>query len=251
MKTLVFTSAMLLASCVVCTHAQDLITKRDGGNIQARITEVGQNEIKYKRFDNLDGPIFSIASAEVLSIKYENGEEDVFNQQNMSCGYWPVIDYGTSGKVWPGMQYKEYKRLYSLTRYVPMPDDGFSMVAAGLCSFVLPGLGQMVCGEIARGIPFMGGCVFSAFTMGYGIGMLNSNMAEGSTFAILGAIALVAVDICAVVDGVRVATIKNMYHQDLRRMASVVDVSLSPYFSTASLGTLRTPLAGVTLAVSF
>lgn len=250
MKTFVFASAMLFA-CVVCVHAQDLITKRDGGNIQAKITEVGQNEIKYKRFDNLDGPIFSIASAEVLSIKYENGEEDVFNQQNKTYDYQSVIDYGTSGKVWPGMQYKEYKRLYSLTRYVPMPDDGYSLVAAGLCSFVLPGLGQMVCGEIARGIPFMGGYAFSAITMGYGFGILDSSMDEGRTFVILGAIVLAVVDICAVVDGVRVATIKNMYHQDLRRMASVVGVRLSPYFSTASLGTLRTPLAGVTLAVSF
>ena len=41
--------------------------------------EVTTSEIKYKKFDNLDGPTFSILKSEVLIIRYKNGTKDVFN----------------------------------------------------------------------------------------------------------------------------------------------------------------------------
>ncbi len=59
--------------------AQDIITKKDGTDIKVKVSEVGTNEIKYKSFSNLDGPLYTISKSDVLMVTYENGERDVFN----------------------------------------------------------------------------------------------------------------------------------------------------------------------------
>lgn len=43
---------------MVCIQAQDVITKRNGDEILAKILEVNPTEIKYKRYDNPDGPLY-------------------------------------------------------------------------------------------------------------------------------------------------------------------------------------------------
>jgi len=69
----------LLAGTVFSAHAQDLIVLRDGVMIEAKVTEISPTEIRYKRFDNLDGPTIVIPAANVLSIRYENGTSEIFN----------------------------------------------------------------------------------------------------------------------------------------------------------------------------
>lgn len=53
---------------------------RTGDEIPARVEEVGQTEIKYKKFSNLTGPTYSVSKAEVFMIRYENGQRDVFEE---------------------------------------------------------------------------------------------------------------------------------------------------------------------------
>ena len=53
--------------------SQDKIYKRDGEHIDAKVTEVTNDEIKYKKFTYLDGPTFTISKSEVVMIIYENG----------------------------------------------------------------------------------------------------------------------------------------------------------------------------------
>jgi len=60
-------------------RAQDVITLRTGEDIIARIEEVGRTEVRYKRFDNLQGPTFVVEIARIFMITYENGSRDVFN----------------------------------------------------------------------------------------------------------------------------------------------------------------------------
>ncbi|MCL2412010.1 MAG: hypothetical protein FWC97_10255 [Treponema sp.] len=60
--------------------AQDLIILRDGNVIEARVTEISPTEIRYRRFDFLDGPIFVVPVANVLSIRFEDGTTQTFNQ---------------------------------------------------------------------------------------------------------------------------------------------------------------------------
>lgn len=74
MKKLFF----LLTMCVVFNlSAQDIIVKRNGDELQCKILEVSKNEVKYKRWVNLDGPAFSEKKSDIFMIKYENGEKDV------------------------------------------------------------------------------------------------------------------------------------------------------------------------------
>ena len=72
---------MLPAFCNV--DAQDVIVKKDGSAILSKVLEVNTSDIKYKKFSNLDGPTYSIIKSEIMSINYENGEKDVFDDINM------------------------------------------------------------------------------------------------------------------------------------------------------------------------
>ncbi len=47
MKRFVFVIAALMAS-VAMVQAQDLITKKDGQDMEAKVIEVSPNEVKYK-----------------------------------------------------------------------------------------------------------------------------------------------------------------------------------------------------------
>ena len=65
--TMLFTGHML--------RAQDIIIKQDASEIEARIQEVGDQVIKYRRHSNPSGPLYTIRRSEVFMIRYENGEQ--------------------------------------------------------------------------------------------------------------------------------------------------------------------------------
>jgi hypothetical protein len=69
---------VLLLGTALSAYAQDVITTRKGTVIQAKVTEVTPTEVKYKRFDNLDGPNYSAKKSEIASIVYKNGTIDAF-----------------------------------------------------------------------------------------------------------------------------------------------------------------------------
>ncbi len=57
----------------------DLITLKNGDEINAKVLEITDNAIKYKRCDNLDGPLISVGKSNVFSIKYSNGSKEIIN----------------------------------------------------------------------------------------------------------------------------------------------------------------------------
>lgn len=71
--------AFLLLLCTLTASAQDIIVKKDGTAIQAIVKEILSSEVKYKKFSNPDGPTYTVAIADLLSITYKNGEVDRFN----------------------------------------------------------------------------------------------------------------------------------------------------------------------------
>ena len=78
MKTL-----RLIAFAAMCmagsyASAQDLIVKKDGSVIQAKVTKIGSSEVEYKKWSNQNGPQYSIAVADILAINYQNGEKETF-----------------------------------------------------------------------------------------------------------------------------------------------------------------------------
>lgn len=68
--------------CIPFVQAQDIITTKDGKDIQSKILEVNPNEVKYKKYNNLDGPTFTLSKSEILIVRYENGENEVFQEHN-------------------------------------------------------------------------------------------------------------------------------------------------------------------------
>ena len=74
---------ILLFILFICSSniikAQDTLSMRSGENILVKVIEVGTSEVKYKKIDNLNGPIFSILKSDLLVIKYENGTKEDFS----------------------------------------------------------------------------------------------------------------------------------------------------------------------------
>ena len=58
----------------------DVITLQNGDEILAKVLEVNQTDIKYKKCNNLDGPLMVESVDNVFMIKYVNGSKDVFNK---------------------------------------------------------------------------------------------------------------------------------------------------------------------------
>jgi len=66
--------------------AQDKIIKKNGEVIDAKVSVINQDNVVFKRFDNLEGPEYSIPKADVARIKYPNGTEDIFEDDNDKIG---------------------------------------------------------------------------------------------------------------------------------------------------------------------
>lgn len=59
--------------------AQDIMTLKNGDELNVRILEISETEIKYKNQNDNDGPLRILFKSDVFSIKYENGTKSIFN----------------------------------------------------------------------------------------------------------------------------------------------------------------------------
>jgi hypothetical protein len=65
----------------VLSYAQDIIYKVDGTEIKSKVIEITENYIKYKNFDQQEGPIRNINKSEVFMIIYSDGTKETFTTQ--------------------------------------------------------------------------------------------------------------------------------------------------------------------------
>lgn len=79
MKRLLILSMLLLPFLTVESFAQDVIVKKDNSTILSKVIEINSSEIKYQKWSNQEGPIYSISITDVSCINYQNGESDKFN----------------------------------------------------------------------------------------------------------------------------------------------------------------------------
>ncbi|MBL4625445.1 MAG: hypothetical protein JKY42_09945 [Flavobacteriales bacterium] len=73
----VFSLLIIVSTNIV---AQDIIVKRDESRIEAKIIEVHDEEIHYKKFSNLEGPTYVIETSRLLRIIYQNGDVEEYSQ---------------------------------------------------------------------------------------------------------------------------------------------------------------------------
>ena len=106
-----FTTLFLLCLAGMAT-AQDVIVRTDNSTVLSKVLEISSTEIKYKKWDNQDGPIYSIDRSEVISINYQNGEVETFSgntsnqtntyqqqSQHNDAGYMDIYDGGFVGAL--------------------------------------------------------------------------------------------------------------------------------------------------------
>lgn len=77
---------LALAVCCLSALAQDVLVKKDGSSLLGRVEEVTETEVKYRKADNPNGPLYTIKVADLMRINYENGQSDVFSQDGMTPG---------------------------------------------------------------------------------------------------------------------------------------------------------------------
>ena len=200
----IITLFVLLAAC--CSHAaaQDIITLRNGTEIIAQVLEVNINDVRYKKYSNLDGPVYTESKRDILMIAYANGEKDVFPevQQYQSFNGRPIPD-----GITPGMQYRDYVSKYNVRQYTGIEPEYYNPNAVAIYSYFIPGLGQIAAGEPIRGL-CIGAATIGCFTCAVSSGNFSN---ETGVYFGIAAIGLWA---WGIYDAQRVAKIKNMYLND-------------------------------------
>ncbi len=73
-------------------YGQDTIRTISGEEIIVKVMELNKEEIKYKRYSNLNGPTYLLNKTEVISITYLNGETEIFSNSKIEEN--PDIEIG-------------------------------------------------------------------------------------------------------------------------------------------------------------
>lgn len=79
--------------------AQDILYLLNGDEVEAKLTEISSSELKYKRMDNLDGPVFVIERSKVFKIKYANGQSEVMTKPGAAPATAPAAAVNPSAQT--------------------------------------------------------------------------------------------------------------------------------------------------------
>ena len=158
--------------------------------------------------------------------------------------------------------YSINKHNYDYHLYVRQQHDPYIPEVSGVCSFIIPGLGQMINGEPARGLSFLGGSIGCGVMVGVGgiislesifggDGRTNPRIASivGPGLMIVGMGGMIAIDVWSIVDAVKVAKVNNMYYQDQRKKR--IGLELKPSIESFAINNKMINPIGLTLKVSF
>lgn len=135
MKT--FLSSFLFILGILSVNAQDIITKKNSDDINAKILEVTSTEIKFKRFEDLNGPTFTLLKSEVLMVRYENGTKDIFNDKTFTAS--SDDEMRTKGKQDAKIYYKGAKSGAGWTAATTvLTSPLFGLIPAVICASTEP-----------------------------------------------------------------------------------------------------------------
>ena len=73
-------SLALAAAFALPSFAQDIVILKDGTSVDAKVIEVDDNSVRYKKFNNPDGPTYTAKKETISEIRYKNGSKEIFNQ---------------------------------------------------------------------------------------------------------------------------------------------------------------------------
>ena len=187
---------VLLCSATVGLFAQDVITKTDGTEIQATVTQIGTNEIKYIRYGTT-APVYTLLKSDIFMIKYEDGTKDVFKKEPAQRVNRQQA-YSNSTAL-----YDTPLKTYKYTCGDPINPNGArkSAFGSGIASFFIPGLGQFINGDVGAGFLFLGGNIICNTVM-------LSTRNEGAFVAAL--VGGITINIWSIVNAAQVAKRVNV-----------------------------------------
>lgn len=107
---------LLLISFV--SYAQDTIFKLNNEAIAAKILEINDLNIKFKKFSNLDGPLYSELKSEIHYIKYQNGSVDSITKGSSVATTVNPSTSTTSIVVYKGRRYSD-EEIYTMINAYP------------------------------------------------------------------------------------------------------------------------------------
>ncbi|MBR4774679.1 MAG: hypothetical protein IK008_01095 [Bacteroidales bacterium] len=258
---------ILSLGCFVAS-AQDLVTRKDGSDIKAKVIEVSPSEVKYKAWDNQDGPTFVLPASDVLIIRFENGSNYVMNSapamQSASVAYF-TNDPAILGQE--ALKYRYLKSYYNKSDFDKLrnPKYGlgypwFNLLVPGLSQYLMsePGLGTryllMYMGSIGiMSAGYIGMSSSVRYNSGSSIPYVVNESAykTGRFFYLLGGAAELTVIITSIVNAYSVAKIKSLYLEDVNNYRKSYSFSLTPTVLYASTPTGFQPAPGFGLRVTF
>ena len=115
--------------------SQDFIYKKNREILKVKIEEVGTSEVKFKDFNNLEGPSYFLEKAKISKIELENGDVMTFKSQDnfTDPDYYTedhrnVIKYSFTAPMW-GYSLFSYERALSPTQAV---EAGIGITGLGI-----------------------------------------------------------------------------------------------------------------------
>jgi hypothetical protein len=76
LRSLLITATLLLTAAAA--RAQDVLVKQNSEEIQVKVVEITPTDIRFRRADNPEGPLYLIRRGDVQMIRYANGTQELF-----------------------------------------------------------------------------------------------------------------------------------------------------------------------------
>ncbi len=156
-------------------------------------------------------------------------------------------------------RYSINKTKYDSHQYIPQIGDPYNPAISGVCSFLVPGMGQMISGEVGRGLGFLGAYASCAAIYGVGAARVTSSMndssntnngSSGKRTMFLGLAGMGVVNLWSIIDAVKVAKTNNMYVRDARETTSL-QLEVLPYAETISMNNQSVTPIGLSMRITF
>lgn len=91
--------------------SQDVLYTTAGSKLQAKVLEINLKDIKYKDFNNLEGPTYVISKTDIVLIQYSNGVTEVINSNPNTIAPKPTEQFATVNKPFDKTKPAEKKEL--------------------------------------------------------------------------------------------------------------------------------------------
>lgn len=231
-KQLILTAITMMLMCL-CAQAQNAtegtLRLRNGNQVSGKVEMQADGSAKVV---TATGDTFYFAANEIATFI---DAESMSNREN----------------VVPGMQYWQYKKLYSARDYVPHAGDKYSPGMVTAVGALFPAIGQACVGRWGSALGHLAVDVVCGGMMYAGI--VDYTVDNGSLLwvSLIGAAGAIINRVWGAASASKVAKIKNQYLQDMQGLSSI-QFEVQPY--VGQIGTLAmqpTTVTGLTLRMSF